>query len=96
LRPRVTVLSFGEGEECGIALAGVVERPGRGWIHVGEIAGAKVKNGEVVPFDVDLPAVSEKGATFVFRSVESEHLTGREERDPDVRSGQSEFLGQPV
>ena len=49
LRPRVTVLSFGEGEDCGISLAGVVERPRRGWIHVGEIAGAKVKNGEVVP-----------------------------------------------
>ena len=53
-----------------------------------------MKNGEVVPFDVDLSAVSEKDATFMLRSVESDHLTRRTERDPDVGGSQSEFLRQ--
>ena len=61
----------------------------------GEVAGAKVKNGEVVPFDVDLSAVCEKDGTFALGSVESDHLTGRDERDPDVGGSQSECLGQP-
>jgi hypothetical protein len=84
-----------EGEERGIFPAGVVESSRRGWMEQGEIAGSKVTYGEVVPLDVNLAAVCEKDATSVLGSIEGDHLTRRDDRDPDVGGGQSEFLGEP-
>jgi hypothetical protein len=88
-------LFCGEGKERGISPAGVAERPRRGWVQPGEFARAQVKYREVFPFDLDLSAVGEKDATVMLRSVESDHLTRRDERDPDFVSRRSDFLRQP-